>query len=90
MEKSETALAELIGDDVTLFCVNYFYHGKLAAINDVFVTLQDAAIIYDTGSWPDGEDVNNEYADAQRIGGDINVCIAAVEAFGSGLGRIKD
>lgn len=39
--------------DVTLFCLNYFYTGKITAVNGTVVVLEGARIVYETGSFND-------------------------------------
>jgi hypothetical protein len=71
-------LEALMGEKVTLFCMNYFYTGKLIGVNKTCVLLEDPAIIYDTGSFS-----NKSYADAQPLCvKTFYVQIAAIESFG--------
>ena len=39
-------LISLLGEKVILFCMNYFYAGKLSGVNASCVPLEDAAIVY--------------------------------------------
>lgn len=43
-------LTALLGENVVLFCMNYFYAGKLVGVNDTDVQLENACIVYDTGA----------------------------------------
>ena len=73
-------LVALMGQRVTLFCLNYFYTGKLTGVNDTCVLLDDAAIVYETGAFSD-----KEYKDAQALpGSSWYVQTSAVESFGPG------
>ena len=45
----------LMGQGVTFFCGNYIYTGKLVGVNDEYVKLEDAAIVFETGSFSDKE-----------------------------------
>jgi hypothetical protein len=79
---TETAATEglesLLGQNVTLFCMNYIYTGKLVGIDDVQVKLDDAKIVYETGAFTD-----NEWTDAQPLpNGTWYVRLATVESFG--------
>ena len=79
---TETAATEgletLLGQNVTLFCMNYIYTGKLVGIDDVQVKLDDAKIVYDTGAFTE-----KEWTDAQSIpNGTWYVRLATVESFG--------
>lgn len=70
-------LEKLLGETVTLFCMNYFYNGKLVGVNDTCVLLQDPKIIYETGAfsdktWKDAQSMNIEELYIQKN---------AIEAF---------
>jgi len=78
VEKVENeGLESLLGETVTLFCVNYFYTGKLIGVNDTCVLLKGPKIIYETGPF-----TNTEWEDAQSLPNDLYVQTAAIEAFG--------
>ena len=66
----------LMGRVVTLFCVNYIYTGKLVGVNDKFVKLEEAAIVYETGAFTD-----EEWGDAQPLPSELYVMQSAVESF---------
>ena len=73
-------LEALLGEKILLMCANYFYAGKLAGVNDTFVMLEEASIVYETGAW--NEPV---YKDAQRLPGKAwYVERAFIESYGSG------
>jgi hypothetical protein len=55
-------LEKLIGERITLFCINYIYTGKLSGVNDTCILLTDAAIVYETGALD-----TKEWADAQKL-----------------------
>ena len=44
-------LTALLGENVILFCMNYFYAGKLVGVNDDCVLLEDGGIVYQTGAF---------------------------------------
>jgi hypothetical protein len=67
----------LMGQRVTLFCLNYIYTGRLVGINDTCVKLADAAVVYETG--PLGE---AKWKDAQPLPNDWYVMVSTVESFG--------
>jgi hypothetical protein len=68
---------KILGETVTLFCLNYFYNGKLVGVNDDCVLLQDPKIIYETGKWSD-----SGWKDIQSMGiEELYVQKQAVEAF---------
>lgn len=76
-EVSREGLDKLLGERVTLFCLNYIYTGKLSGINDSCVLLTDAAIVYETGSFS-----NQKWKDAQSLPRDWYVQKSAIESFG--------
>ena len=68
---------KLMGETVTLFCMNYFYNGKLVGVNDTQVLLQDPKIVYETGEWS-----KETWQDVQVMGIDeLYVRISAVESY---------
>ncbi len=76
-EVSGEGLVALMGERVTLFCMNYVYTGTLTGVNDSCVLLEDAAIVYETG------ELNTKtWKDAQKLPGPWYVQIGAVESFG--------
>jgi hypothetical protein len=70
-------LVKLLGQRVTLFCMNYIYTGKLTGVNDTCVLLTDAAIVYETGAFTD-----SKWKDAQALPHDWYVQVSAIESFG--------
>ena len=71
-------LGEMLGEPITLFCVNYIYSGRLAGVNDTCVLLEDAHIVYETGPF-----YTAGWKDSQRLpGGTWYVQIASIESFG--------
>ena len=70
-------LDKLLGERITLFCVNYIYTGKLIGVNQTCVLLTDASIVYETGGFQD-----THWKDAQPLPHDWYVQMSAVESFG--------
>jgi DNA-binding ferritin-like protein (Dps family) len=70
-------LEKLLGERVTLFCMNYIYTGTLTGANETCVLLTDAAIVYETGAFNE-----KEWKDAQKLPHDWYVQIGAIESFG--------
>jgi hypothetical protein len=71
-------LESLLGQNVTLFCMNYIYTGKLVGVDEVQVKLEDAKIVYETGAFTE-----KEWTDAQSLpNGTWYVRLATVESFG--------
>ena len=70
-------LDKLLGERVTLFCMNYIYTGTLTGVNDTCVLLTDASIVYETGGFNE-----KDWRDAQKLPHDWYVEISAIESFG--------
>lgn len=70
-------LEKLIGERVTLFCARYIYTGKLIGVNDTYVMLSNAGIVYETGEFS-----NNKWKDMQKLPKDWYVMKHGVESFG--------
>lgn len=49
IEVEGEGLTALLGEQVLLFCMNYFYTGKLVGVNQTCVQLENASIVYETG-----------------------------------------
>jgi len=78
VEDDNEGLMSLLGEKVTLLCCRYIYTGKLAGVNETCVKLEDAGIVYDTGSWD-----RKEYEDIQKLPNDIYVQTSSIESFGN-------
>jgi hypothetical protein len=71
-------LESLLDQNVTLFCMNYIYTGKLVGVDEDQVKLENAKIVYETGSFTE-----KEWTDAQSLpNGTWYVRLATVESFG--------
>lgn len=69
-------LVALLGQNVLLFCSNYFYAGKLVGVNKDDVLLTEASIVYETG-----ELCATTFRDAQCLPNDLYVRTAAIESY---------
>ena len=78
VEVENEGLISLLGEKVILFCLNYFYAGTLAGVNDDCVLLEDGGIVYETGAFSD-----KSWKDFQRIGS-VYVRIGMIEAYAKG------
>ena len=76
-EVENEGLIGLMGKRVTLFCGVYIYTGKLVGVNDTCVKLQDAGIVYETGSFS-----NKKWKDCQSLPNDWYVTTQSIESFG--------
>jgi hypothetical protein len=77
VEVDNEGLISLMGERVTLFCVNYIYEGILAGVNDTCVLLEDAGIVYETGALK-----GTGWKDRQALPSKHYVQTAAIESFG--------
>jgi hypothetical protein len=77
IESVEFGFESLMGERITLFCANYIYTGKLIGVNDMFVQLEDPAIVYDTGPFTD-----KEWKNAQALPNNWQVQLQGVESWG--------
>lgn len=75
-EVSGEGLEGLLGARVTFFCVNYIYEGKLVGVNDQYVRLDDAGIVYETG--PLNE---KKWGDRQPVSNPLYIMLRSVEAY---------
>lgn len=76
-EVAGEGLEKLLGERVTLFCLNYIYTGTLQGVNASCVLLKDPAIVYETGPFSDPK-----WKDAQPLPSDLYVMLACIESFG--------
>lgn len=75
-EVEDEGLVALMGQVVTLFCLNYIYTGKLTGVNDDCVLLESASIVYETGSFND-----TQWKDAQQLPHPVYVMKRCIESF---------
>lgn len=76
-KKNQGGLSYLVGKQITLFCVNYIYTGKLMEVNDFDVVLSNPAIVYETGPLK-----TKKWKDAQNFPNDWHVHRSSIESFG--------
>jgi len=70
-------MESLMGKQVTLFCMNYIYTGKLIGVDTTCVLLSDPKIVYETGAF-----IEKNWKDAQAVCPELYIQIAAIESFG--------
>lgn len=70
-------LENLMGERITLFCINYIYTGKLVGVNETFILLEDPAIVYETGDFS-----SKDWKDAQSLPNEWYVATQSIESFG--------
>lgn len=69
-------LMSLLGQRVTLFCMNYIYTGTLIGVNSSCVLLEKAGIVYETGPFHE-----KNWKDFQELPNNVYVQLAAIESF---------
>ena len=75
--KDVEGLEKLMGERVTLYCQIYIYTGKLVGVNDSYVLLEDAGVVYETGAYD-----KTDWGDMQKLPHDWYVMKNAIESFG--------
>jgi len=70
-------LVALLNEYVLIMCFNYFYCGKLVGVNETFIKLENAHIVYDTGAFTAAK-----YTSAQKIAEEYYIQLSAIESFG--------
>ena len=53
---------DFLHQKIFVLCANYFYTGVLTNVYDNCIVLEDAGIVYETGSWDDCQ-----YKDVQKF-----------------------
>ena len=77
-DRHDEGFDAFLNKDVSLWCLNYIYSGKLVGINDTCLKLENAKIVYETGAFTE-----KGWKDAQRLPeGTHYVQISAIESFG--------
>ena len=67
----------VLGQKIVVFCMIYIYTGTLSAVYDDHIELDDARIVYETGSLTKGD-----WKDAQELLGPYRVMVSAIESWG--------
>lgn len=79
-EVESEGLVSLLGKKVVLFCMNYFYYGTLEGVNEKYVLLDGAHIVYETGPFD-----QKKWQDAQKLpttNAKLYVSTGSIESFG--------
>jgi len=66
----------LLGQRITVWCLNYIYTGDLSGVNDDCIRLDNAAIVYETGPLND-----TQWQDAQSLPHPCYVMQRCIESF---------
>jgi hypothetical protein len=69
----------LLGEQVILFCANYFYAGKLVGVNTDCVLLENGRIVYETGEF-----TADKWKLQEKVADKLYVRITSIESFAKG------
>ena len=77
-QREGEGLESLMGLEVTIFCLNYIYAGKIVGVNDTCIKLENPKIVYETGEftdkrWKDAQPLPHKY---------FYIATQAIESFG--------
>lgn len=75
-EVSGEGFEGLLGQHVTVWCLNYIYTGTLTGINDDYIKLDDAGVVYETGPLND-----SKWGDMQTLPHPCYVMKRCIESF---------
>lgn len=76
IEEEHEGFDLLLGEWVEVWCLNYIYAGKLVGVNDSFIKLKPAFVVYETG-----ELTASNYKDAQQHPGSRYLNRATIESW---------
>lgn len=76
-EVENEGLEAFLGQKITVYCFGFIYTGILEGVNDKFIKLNGAKIVYDTGSHS-----SKEWQTAEPMPGCWYVMTSAIESFG--------
>ena len=77
VEVPNEGLISLLNEKILVFCMNYFYYGKLVGVNDTCLKLEKCFQIFETGAFCD-----KTFKDKQFIAEEWYVQLSAIESFG--------
>jgi len=75
-EVSGEGLEGLMGQRVTVWCLNYIYTGVLTGVNGDCILLEDAGIVYETGPLTDAK-----WGDMQKLPHPCYIMKRCIESF---------
>lgn len=76
-EVEREGLSALVGKQVLVMCMNYFYTGELIGVNDTCIKIKNCYQVFET--WPHKD---SKFRDAQWIADNWYIQISAIESFG--------
>ena len=69
-------LDDLVGETYLFQCARYIYHGKVKTVNATYIELENAGIVFETGSYD-----KTEPEDRQALPHNVFVMRQGIEAF---------
>ena len=77
-EIENEGLVKLLGEEVTFFCLNYIYTGKLTGVNESCVLIENPRLVYETGKFSE-----KGFKDAQSLETkEFYIAMNCIESFG--------
>ena len=76
VEDTQEGFLSLLGQNITLFCMNYIYTGKLVGVNENQLKLENAKVVYETGAFSE-----KAWKDAQPLPNAAYIRFSAVEMY---------
>ena len=74
--KELNSFEDLIGETFCFQCARYIYHGEVEKVNTEFITLKNASVVFETGSYN-----NTEAEDKQSLPNKCQILKASIESF---------
>jgi hypothetical protein len=76
IEDAQEGFMALLGQNITVFCMNYIYTGKLVGVNESQLKLEDAKVVFETGAFS-----SKDWKDAQALPNACYIRFSAVEMY---------
>ena len=74
--KEINSMEDLIGETYCFQCARYIYHGTVKFVNESYITLKDAGVVFETGEY------SSKYAeDLQKLPNGVKIMRQSIEAF---------
>ena len=78
VETNESAFESLMGETITVFSLNYIYHGKLIGVNKENILLENPKIVFETGKFSE-----SSFKDIQPLNTkEFFLQMGTIESFG--------
>ena len=74
--KEINSMEDLIGETYCFQCARYIYHGTVSLVNESYITLKDAGVVFETGEYSD-----KNPKDLQKLPNGVKIMRQSIEAF---------